>query len=388
MLRKKGRKNLLLRYRNRRTGEEKYRSLDHADYRKAEREASQWERELAEGGAFDPERLTWAEAFDDYLSQHLSSVKPASRMKATRQLVIFAAQQRPGVLADISSAMLARHAEWLRRTPYKRGGTTQPRSETTIDGHLTAIMAFLEWCRGTGRIRDLPTRPTISRSRSKAARMKGRPLTDSEFGKIVAAIPLVVPTFTEQWQRLISGLWLSGLRLGEALALTWDRSSGFSLDFSGKFPMYWIEAESEKGFQDRLLPVAPEFAAMLSTVPESERVGKVFPLSKLRVRGDSWRVDTVSRKISEIGRKAGVVVSRGGKAASAHDFRRSFGLRWAERLMPKDLMTLMRHNDISTTMKYYVGQNADRTAAKLWGTAWGTGENSPPVQSTQASEMQ
>ena len=34
--------------------------------------------------------------------------------------------------------------------------------------------------------------------------------------------------------------------------------------------------------------------------------------------------------------------------------------------MPKELMELMRHKSIDTTMRFYVGQNADKTASILW----------------------
>ena len=54
------------------------------------------------------------------------------------------------------------------------------------------------------------------------------------------------------------------------------------------------------------------------------------------------------------------------KTASAHDLRRAFGERWASRLMPAQLMELMRHETIETTLSYYVGRNAERTAAILW----------------------
>jgi len=53
------------------------------------------------------------------------------------------------------------------------------------------------------------------------------------------------------------------------------------------------------------------------------------------------------------------------KFASSHDLRRSFGERWSKRIMPPDLMRLMRHETIETTMKFYVGQNARSTAAVL-----------------------
>jgi integrase len=54
------------------------------------------------------------------------------------------------------------------------------------------------------------------------------------------------------------------------------------------------------------------------------------------------------------------------KHASAHDLRRSSGERWAARVMPQVLPELMRHESIETTMKYYVGLNAQSTAAVLW----------------------
>ena len=46
----------------------------------------------------------------------------------------------------------------------------------------------------------------------------------------------------------------------------------------------------------------------------------------------------IGRIISEIGKRAGVVVRKAeGKFASAHDLRRSFGTRWAPRVKPATL---------------------------------------------------
>lgn len=53
--------------------------------------------------------------------------------------------------------------------------------------------------------------------------------------------------------------------------------------------------------------------------------------------------------------------------ASAHDLRRAFAARWCMRVPSMVLKELMRHQSISTTEKYYVGQNADQTAALLAG---------------------
>src|SRR5262249_20871498 len=103
---------------------------------------------------------------------------------------------------------------------------------------------------------------------------------------------------------------------------------------------------------------------------EAERTGRVFDLPRKQAKGDRLSTDWVSRIISDIGEKAGVKVNTdaGGnvKYASAHDLRRSFGERWASRVMPAVLQQLMRHETIETTMKYYVGKNAESTADVLW----------------------
>jgi integrase len=53
------------------------------------------------------------------------------------------------------------------------------------------------------------------------------------------------------------------------------------------------------------------------------------------------------------------------KFATAHDLRRAFGTRWAARVKPADLQKLMRHENIDTTMKYYVDEDAKEMRARL-----------------------
>ena len=63
------------------------------------------------------------------------------------------------------------------------------------------------------------------------------------------------------------------------------------------------------------------------------------------------------------------------KFASAQDLRRAFGKRWAARIMPDKRQQLMRHETIATTMKYYVGQDAEETADVLWNVLGNTSGN-------------
>jgi integrase len=154
-----------------------------------------------------------------------------------------------------------------------------------------------------------------------------------------------------------------------------ERTQGEALivDLSHRRPMFRIPAEAEKGNQDRLLPMTPEFAALLATVPKRERPGRVFKL--LDIDGSLLEPERcgIGKIVSAIGKAVGVVVDerrKGGKTvrkfASAHDLRRAFGQRWAMRVMPTVLRELMRHESIETTMKYYVGQNAEATADVIW----------------------
>ena len=168
-----------------------------------------------------------------------------------------------------------------------------------------------------------------------------------------------------RWQRLLTGLWLSGLRLGEALRLSWDWEAGFSVDTTGKYPVFRIRSDSQKSGRDEVAPMTPDFAEWLLQTPEAERVGLVFPIPSMKAPG--MAPHNVSRTVAEIGRKAGVVTDAvTGACASAHDLRRSFGTRWSKRVMPAVLKRLMRHADISTTMGYYVDLDAGDLAAQLW----------------------
>ena len=133
-----------------------------------------------------------------------------------------------------------------------------------------------------------------------------------------------------------------------------------------------------------------DFYNLLMETPEAERIGKVFKLNGLKT-GTPITPKRVIRIVGNIGRKAGVVVATvekrkrvdgklvtttAKKFATAHDLRRSFGTRWAKRVMPAVLQRLMRHAEIATTMKYYVTMDADSVADELWGKDWDFGNTS------------
>jgi integrase len=229
--------------------------------------------------------------------------------------------------------------------------------------------------------------------RTDGQRSKGRAITGEEFDRMLAAVPKVIgddPAIVETWKRYLRGLWLSGLRLGESLELYWDRDDRLCVDLSGKRPMLRIPAPLEKGKQDRQLPIAPDFFEFLQEIPEAERTGRVFRPGRRCHTGERLVDDRIGRLVSKIGEKAGVKVwthpvSGNVKYASAHDLRRSFGFRWAMKVMPAVLQQMMRHENIDTTMEFYVGRDAEATADEIW-QAYGRG-NSSGNTASKSSEI-
>ncbi|MDY0169176.1 MAG: site-specific integrase, partial [Thermoguttaceae bacterium] len=197
-------------------------------------------------------------------------------------------------------------------------------------------------------------------------KMKGRPITGEEFDRMIDATPKVRENDPEPWERLLHGLWLSGLRISEAVALDWN-DGPFQMDLAGKHPCFRIQGDGQKSGKAELCPCAPDFVEwLLGNTPEGERTGRVFPLPDQRT-GEQIGSREAGPVVSSIGAKAGIVVDADTrKTASAHDLRRSFGSRWARKVMPAVLQRLMRHSHISTTMSFYVALDADSIGDDLW----------------------
>ena len=213
--------------------------------------------------------------------------------------------------------------------------------------------------------------------------MKGRPITEQEFQAMLDAVPVAVvppgdhisehrkPAIIASWRFLLTGFWWSGLRLSEAVCLHWtDRRYICIEQLEGDAPMLWVPDSHEKGHEDRILPMAPEFAEMLREIPPQRRTGYVFnPIPRRKRYSARLSAEHVGKVISKVGKQAGVEVRDDDgrvKFASAHDLRRSFGDRWSTRVMPPVLKELMRHDSIETTLRYYVGRDAEATAGVVW----------------------
>jgi integrase len=222
-------------------------------------------------------------------------------------------------------------------------------------------------------------------------RSKGRPISQEEFERMLDACRKNRGETSESWERLLWGLWWSGLRINEIMHLTWNSEGLLVMDFSGKRPMFSIQAQLSKNRKTERFPMASEFYDLVMQVPESERKGYVFdPKRKQESHIQFGRMSTkrVSLMIANFGLECRVKVAdtrKGPRFAASHDLRRSYGFRWAKRVMPAILQRMMRHSDIQTTMEYYITQGEQETADAVWESLGSAPQHALPENSPVSS---
>jgi len=367
---------LMLRWTDPVSGKRKTKTSGTTSQRKAERLAGELERELRAGSTLIPCRITWQE-FRERWQECRGPELSDSTIRCTG--TAFNHVERvlsPDKLAKLTTRAVTTFVCALRADGMK---------DTSIGTHLRHLRAALSWAHRQGL---LAVMPRIDRPKSGRGKrfMRGRPVSAEEFERMLDAVPKVRADDAPTWIRYLRGLWLSGLRRGESIRLSWDRAAGFAVDLTGRHPRFRIRAEAQKAGRDELLPMTPEFARRLLETPEGERRGRVFRLDN-PATGRPLDEGDVGKTVAAIGERAGIIVNRARKKvkvkqpdgsvrkewrenvpefAGCHTMRRSFGSRWAKVLMPAVLKRLMRHASVDTTMRYYVDLDADELADQLW----------------------
>jgi integrase len=333
------------------TGRKRTRTLKTADRRAAERAAGLLSAELAAG--IHTTRATWDHLAAAYTAAKWPALAPASRRKIQTTLDLFAEACRPTKAAGLNATTLAAFARHLRQIG---------RTESTLAGHLRNLSGLAKWATAHGYLPAVPPMPPKS-STATATRARGRPITPEELDRFLTAAK-TLGTQAVHWQHLIRGLYLTGLRLSEALALDWT-APPIRLAWTEP-PTLEIDAHTDKSRRASILPLTPEAVRFFAETPTDKRRGKVFRPTAADGRR-LHRLDTVSATLSRLGRAARIVVSHSPlKFASAHDLRRSFALRLAPHIRPPLLQLLMRHQSIQTTLTYYATADALAAARELW----------------------
>jgi integrase len=330
------------------------RSAKTTDKREAERAAALWEQELVQYNGVDGSG--WQAFRDRFDDEKLAFLAVKSRAAYTTALNAFAQRCPVTSLKQVDASLISKFAAMLSREDYPHA---------TIKNYLTHLQAALRWAERMGLIRKAPT--FNMPPGGKRAHMRGRPLTSRELGRMLRACRQLHPRDFREWRRLVKLLWLTGLRLGEALELSWqDPPLTVNLD-AKPYPLLVIQSEGQKSRHDTAVPLAPDAAAWLGRVDPELRKGLVVDVRNSV--GNRYSAEKLSDEICQIGKHAKVITSENGKDvkyASAHDLRRSFGTRWALRVKPLTLQKMMRHTDLSTTLRFYIHLSSSDVGADLW----------------------
>lgn len=348
------RDNYVLRYIDPDSGRQKTKSAKTTKHGEALKAAARWEAELRSGKRA-PGKISWAEFRDRHENEVQVRMAHSTCRKFNTLFDLVERFAKPVLLRDLNTDRLS---TWMN-------DIQEGRAQMTAAIYCRQLKSALHWARDMGFIPEVPKMRIPKNTSGKM--MKGRPIVLEEHERLLLAAEKVIPAeHVATWQRFLCGLWWSGLRLGEALGLSWDSAADVAVVHGGARLMLRFKAAGQKARRDELWPCPPEFAELLEATPEAERVGPVFRL-RFGKAFPTMAQDRVMRLITTIAKQAKVIVDeKTRKPATAHDYRRAFGTRWAKRVMPATLKRLMRHQDINTTMKFYVQTEVDQIADEMW----------------------
>ncbi len=259
-----------------------------------------------------------------------------------------------------------------------RSSRGKPRSPHTVRGYLKSVLAALNWAFDQDWLETRPKPPRIKTSKNP---MKGRPISQTEFQKMLDTVAAVTgDAAAGSWKFVLRGLWESALRIEELMHVSWDQPGMIRpVCEQGRLPVLEIPASMQKNDTHETIPILPAFESLLLETPVSDRKGWVFsPLSlqlKLgrKVRHRRPDADRVGKVISRIGKEADIIVDPGDKPtgrpakyASAHDLRRSCGERLRNaNVAPLIICRVMRHSSWETTRKHHAPGDVQQAAETL-----------------------
>lgn len=328
------------------------------------------------GKVFSPE-MDWQDFREEYRALHLQSLRKNTAEDAESRLDIAERIVNPKTLGDLAqSATLQNLKSRLLVGEHARRG--KPRSPHTVRGYMKSILAALNWAYDQDW---LDTRPKLPRIKTSKNPMKGRPITEEEFQRMIDVTSSVVgEKAAASWKFVLRGLWESALRIEELMHVSWDTPRTIRPIWKeGEYPVLEIPASMQKNDTHEKIPILPGLEALFQEIPLAERTGWVFAPMSLQLRlGRNIRhrrpaAEWVGKVISRIGKAAEVIVEpadettgRSAKFASAHDLRRSCGERLRNANVPPLIISrVMRHSSWETTQKHYAPGDVQKAAETL-----------------------
>lgn len=153
--------------------------------------------------------------------------------------------------------------------------------------------------------------------------------------------------------RFIFFLKHTGFRLNEGLQLEWEQ-----IKFNEKIISFTTFKDNNS---NDIFPLNIENGILIKFLKSFRREsGKVFNTNKWVLKHFQKAITTINTEQKKLNKKFKEI-----PRYTIHDIRRTFGSKYANRLMPIELMKLMRHKEINTTLRFYVNIQMNDIAKKL-----------------------
>ena len=331
-------------------GKRRQKALGHADTKRAERERSQFERELKTNpGETESKRMRLSELLKDYLERTRTQIESSTAWSAEYRM-----NDLTAAIGNIYADQVTyRHCERFQQYCIDRG-----LSPASVNTHIKMVKRIFSLAVKRGQ---LEKNPFIGLPLLKVPKGTIRLFSQDEFDQLLlyASSPI--------WKAKVLLAKTSGLRRGEILNLTLK-----DVDFiNGKltvqpkaeteFTWRWVVKDKDR----REVPLIDEVAQLLANIhaelPEGQpyllltpqRYQHLMMLKKQGTLTDRYRKcpdANFRRGWGLICKKAAV------EDADFHDLRRTCITEWMENGMhPHEVQRLAGHADLNTTMEYYVG---------------------------------
>ena len=317
--------------------------------------------------------MTFSEYRQLYEREKLGHLAPRTQDEIIRVLDEFQRMAVAPQIENIEAKHVARYINWQFGLTGKKA-----RTPATIHKHLRKLLAAINWACSQG-IRDerliyKDDRLKLKVIQDEHEENRGRPLTEPEFGRLLDAAAIVRPNDYSVWARFLGAARWCDLRPSEALRLSWEPESPVRMMMLGDRPhIRFATRRSQKNKRVKNHPVHQQFWDVVKISDKGEEApqnGFVFPL----LGSDEPHIQRCDRGVygivDAIAYRAGIVVNTTtGKHATLYDIgRRTFvNTLIGQGVKPYDLMRLVRHESIDTTMKHYAHVDMQELASKHLG---------------------
>lgn len=335
-------------------------SLGHRDTKKAEKKRRQLEKELLMGYV-EPDSMTLSKFLEDSLLRSANLVRKSTL------------KDYESVMLDFISIVGDRDFRQIEHTDgedYLRCCIEKGNSPATVKKKARTLKRLYNLAIERRQIDENPFKFLKG---PKVAKKKVLILTEPEIINLIKAAKKIPDKYDLKWDVLILTAWLTGMRKGELLNLTW-RDIDFenrTVQISAKedTPLTW--QWDIKDHDERTLPLTDELIDVLTNLQVSSYEGCPYifvPFNRYqdildkRSEGNWDNIKTrenliphFSTHFRELRQKAGIL-----KNVTFHDLRSTALSGWCNNGMDiNDVKNLAGHSSITTTQEFYLAVTSD-----------------------------